>query len=117
MPRKGDSAWFATFTMKVLAALAGLEDGPVCQVTQERAQRVWINTAKATTRSLTGGKQHRDVYSLALIQLEQHEGGDADRYPQEANDEEVDGSMRCSGSQSIHELAYAHIVTEFFVIL
>ena len=71
MLRKGDSTWFATFRMKVLAALAGLEDGPVCQVTQEQAQRVWSNTAKAATRSLAGGKQHREVYSLALIQLEQ----------------------------------------------
>ena len=35
MLRKGDLAWFATFRMKVLAVLAGLEDRPVYQVTQE----------------------------------------------------------------------------------
>jgi hypothetical protein len=58
MLRKGDSAWFAPFRLKVLAALTGLEDGPVYQVTQERARRVWTNTAKAATRSLGGGKQN-----------------------------------------------------------
>ena len=32
---------------------------------------MWINTAKAATRSLEGGGQNREVYNLALIQLEQ----------------------------------------------
>ena len=71
MLRKGDSAWFATFRMKVLAALAALEDGLVYQVTQEQAQRVWANPTNAATRSLEGGEQHKDVYSLVLTQLEQ----------------------------------------------
>ena len=71
MLREGDSACFATFRMKVLAALAGLEVEPVYRVTQEQAQRAWTNTAKAATQSLERGQQHRDVYSLALIQLEQ----------------------------------------------
>ena len=71
MMRKGDSAWFATFRMRVLAALTKDEQGPVYQVTQQRAQQVWINTAKAATRSLEGGKQNREVYNLALIQLAQ----------------------------------------------
>ena len=71
MMRKGDSAWFATFRMRVLAALMEGEEGPVYQVTQQRAQQVWTNTAKAATRGLAGGKQNREVYNLALIQLEQ----------------------------------------------
>ena len=69
--RKGDSAWFATFRTRVLAALTEGEPRSLYQVTQQRAQQVWSNTAKAATRSLEGGKQHRDVYSLALIHLEQ----------------------------------------------
>jgi hypothetical protein len=71
MMRKGDSAWFATFRMRVLAALMEGEEGPVYQVTQQRAQQVWANAAKAATRGLAGGKQNREVYNLALIQLEQ----------------------------------------------
>ena len=56
MMRKGDSAWFATFRMRVLAALTEGEEGPVYQVTQQRAQQVWTNAAKAATRGLAGGK-------------------------------------------------------------
>ena len=55
----------------MLAALTEGEEGPVYQVTQQRAQQVWTNTAKATTLSLAGGKQNREDYSLVLIQLEQ----------------------------------------------
>ena len=36
-----------------------------------RAKQLWINMVKAATRSLEGGKQHKDVYNLSLIQLEQ----------------------------------------------
>ena len=35
MPREGDSAWFATFRMRVLAALTEGEQGPVYQATQQ----------------------------------------------------------------------------------
>ena len=57
MLRKSDSARFATFRMRVLAALTEGEQEPVYQVTQQRAQQVWTNTAKAATRSLEGGSR------------------------------------------------------------
>jgi hypothetical protein len=45
----------------VMAALAGTVEG------------VWYHSAKAWSRMVPGGKQSRDLYDLALIQLQQHQ--------------------------------------------
>ena len=71
MLAKGDSAWFATFRMKVRQQMLELAEGAVPRVTQAMVQQVWVNSAKAQTRQVNAGKQCRQVYDTALVQLHQ----------------------------------------------
>ena len=48
-----------------------LAEGAVPRVTQAMVQQVWVNSAKAQTRQVNAGKQCRQVYDTALVQLHQ----------------------------------------------
>ena len=55
MLAKGDSAWFATFRMKVRQQMLELATGAVPTVTQAVVQQVWVNSAKTQTRQVNAG--------------------------------------------------------------
>ena len=67
----GDTAWFATFRMKVRQQMLQLSGEAVPQVTQAMVQQVWMTSAKSQTKRANAGKQCRRVYDAALAQLHQ----------------------------------------------
>jgi hypothetical protein len=67
----GDTAWFATFRMKVRQQMIQLSEEAVPQVTQVMVQQVWMTSAKSQTKHANAGKQCRRVYNVALAQLHQ----------------------------------------------
>ena len=42
-------------------------------MTEDTVEEVWLHSAKAWSRMVPGGKQSRDMYDLALVQLQQHQ--------------------------------------------
>ena len=76
MLRQGDTAWMAGFRMRVLQALQQYHEttpAGLCTVSEDTVEEVWLHSAKAWSRMVPGGKQSRDLYDLALIQLQQHQ--------------------------------------------
>ena len=78
MLQKGDTAWMAGFGMRVLQALQQYHEvtpAGLYTVTAlaDMVEEVWYHSAKAWSRMVPGGKQSRDLYDLALIQLQQHQ--------------------------------------------
>ena len=76
MLRQGDTAWMAAFRMRVLQALQQYHEvtpAGLCTVTADTVEEVWYHSAKAWSRMVPGGKQSRDLYDLALMQLQQHQ--------------------------------------------
>ena len=76
MLRQGDTAWMASFRMRVLQALQQYHEvtpAGLCTVTADTVEEVWYHSAKAWSRMVPGGKQSRDLYDLALVQLQQHQ--------------------------------------------
>ena len=74
MLRQGDTAWMAGFRMRVLQALQQYHEvtpAGLCIVTADTVEEVWYHSAKAWSKMVPGGKQSRDLYDLALIQLQQ----------------------------------------------
>jgi hypothetical protein len=68
MLRQGDTTWMAGFRMRVLQALQQYHEvtpAGLCTVTEDTVEEVW-------SRMVPGGRQSRDLYDLALIQLQQH---------------------------------------------
>ena len=65
----------AGFRMRVLQALQQyhvVTSAGLCTVTKDTIEEVWYHSAKTWSRVVPGGKQSRDLYDLALIQLQQH---------------------------------------------
>ena len=67
----GDSAWFASFRMKVRQQMLQMSEEAVPQVTQTMVQQVWMTSAKSQTKQANAGKQCRKIYDTALAQLHQ----------------------------------------------
>ena len=64
-----DTAWFATFRMKMRQQMLQLSEEAVPQVTQAMVQQIWMASAKSQTKCANAGKQCRRVYDAALAQL------------------------------------------------
>ena len=58
----GDTAWFATFRMKVRQQMLQLSEEAIPQVTQTMVQRVWMTSAKSQTKRANAGTHCRKVY-------------------------------------------------------
>ena len=74
MLRQGDTSWVAGFRIKILQALHQYHEVTLrgtCTATVDTVEEVWLHPAKAWSRMGPGGSQSRDLYDLALLQLQQ----------------------------------------------
>ena len=77
MRRQPDTPWMITFRLNVLQALrcevARAADGGAVagEVEASMVTKVWVNSAKAATRAAAQGLQSRELFDLALVQLDQ----------------------------------------------